>query len=204
MRVTHLDLSAFLSMDTQRDALISTFLERNKKLNLSAIRDKESVYQKHILDSIEVHKKIEFEPGSTIVDIGTWWWFPLLPLAMLNPSCTFLWVDARRKKTHAVQFIADEVGITNVKTLRSRVENMSQRFDYVTARAVWFADKIIPRCAPLVKKGGKLILYKILSSEEEPLLLDLAEWKKLFLEEMHYYKLFDDDIQRVIYIFEKI
>lgn len=88
--------------------------------------------------------------------------------------------------------------------LRSRAEDVKQRYDYVTARAVGFADKIIPRCAPLVKKWGKLILYKLLSSEEEPILLELADGKGLELDTMHYYKLFEDDIQRVIYIFDKM
>jgi 16S rRNA G527 N7-methylase RsmG len=99
--------------------------------------------------------------------------------------------------------MADGLKLENVWMIWSRVEDVKQRFDYVTARAVWYADKIIPRCSPLVKKWGKLILYKILSPEEEAILIDLAEWKKLYLETMHYYKLFPDDIQRVIYIFTK-
>jgi 16S rRNA G527 N7-methylase RsmG len=99
--------------------------------------------------------------------------------------------------------MADELELKNVWVVWSRVEEVKQRFDYVTARAVWYADKIIPRCAPLVKKGWTLILYKVLSPEEEPVLIDLAEGKKLYLETMHYYKLFEEDIQRVIYIFTK-
>lgn len=190
-------------MKQKRKPLIDTFVERNSKLNLSAIRDVDSIYTKHILDSIELNKKITLTPGSTLADVGTGWWFPLLPLAMTNPEVRCTGIDTRKKKTIAVQAMADELELKNVWVVWSRVEEVKQRFDYVTARAVWYADKIIPRCAPLVKKGWTLILYKVLSPEEEPVLIDLAEGKKLYLETMHYYKLFEEDIQRVIYIFTK-
>jgi len=46
-------------MDTipkQRHKLIEVFLERNSKINLSAIRSVEGVYHKHILDALELTK----------------------------------------------------------------------------------------------------------------------------------------------------
>jgi 16S rRNA (guanine527-N7)-methyltransferase len=58
-------------MKQKRKPLIDTFVERNSKLNLSAIRDVDSIYTKHILDSIELNKKITLTPGSTLADVGT-------------------------------------------------------------------------------------------------------------------------------------
>lgn len=40
--------------------LIETFLEYNTRLNLSAIRDVQGVYRKHILDSLEIQNLGKF------------------------------------------------------------------------------------------------------------------------------------------------
>jgi 16S rRNA G527 N7-methylase RsmG len=44
----------------KRQQLIEVFLETNTKINLSAIRTPEGVYQKHILDSLEITKVFDF------------------------------------------------------------------------------------------------------------------------------------------------
>lgn len=51
--------------------LIDIFLEWNKKLNLSAIRDAQGVYVKHILDSIELLKVVDIASGIKVCDVGT-------------------------------------------------------------------------------------------------------------------------------------
>jgi len=55
----------------QRKPLIDTFLERNSRLNLSAIRDAEGVYTKHVLDSIELSTVMSLESRHTLLDVGT-------------------------------------------------------------------------------------------------------------------------------------
>lgn len=51
--------------------LINVFLAKNSELNLSAIRDPEGVYTKHIVDSLEAIKVVDFADGSLVVDVGT-------------------------------------------------------------------------------------------------------------------------------------
>jgi len=48
-------------MDKKREKLIKIFLEKNSQINLSAIRDEEGVYMKHILDAMEMKKVFDFE-----------------------------------------------------------------------------------------------------------------------------------------------
>jgi 16S rRNA G527 N7-methylase RsmG len=45
----------------KRQQLIDVFLETNTKINLSAIRDVEGVFQKHILDSLEIAEMFDFQ-----------------------------------------------------------------------------------------------------------------------------------------------
>jgi 16S rRNA G527 N7-methylase RsmG len=175
---------------------------------LSAIRDADSVLVKHIKDSIELEKILKIKNWKTICDIWTWGWFPLMPLAMINPWSTFVWIDARRKKVDAVNDIIKTVGIKNAQCKRWRIEDFAkdkkiEKFDYITARAVWYTDKIIPRSYDLLKKGWSFIFYKQYDFTEYQSLLNLCKKYKLDIKTQHKYKLFDWDIERVIYIIKR-
>ena len=53
------------------DNLINSFLKLNSQLNLSSIREYDGVYQKHILDSLELEKVLPLAANRTVCDIGT-------------------------------------------------------------------------------------------------------------------------------------
>ena len=187
-----------------RDNLINTFLGKNKQINLSAIRDEDWVMVKHIQDSLELEKIIDRKEWMKIADIGTGGWFPLMPLAISHPECNFVWIDSVRKKTIAVWEILDELWVKNVKMMRTRIEDIkNQTFDLVTARAVAYADKLLNRATPLVKKWGKIAFMKQSNDEEKSIMLSLMKKKNMTLDTEHHYRLFEDDIDRVIYILKK-
>ena len=184
--------------------LIQAFLEKNKQINLSAIRDEDWVMVKHIQDSLELEKIIERKEWMKIADIWTGWGFPLMPLAIYHPECNFVWIDSVRKKTIAVWEIMKELGVKNVEMMRTRIEDIkNQTFDLVTARAVAYADKLLDWATPIVKKWWRIALMKQVNDEEKWVLLSVMKKKKLSLESEHRYKLFDSDINRVIYILKK-
>ena len=186
------------------DNLIHAFLEKNKQINLSAIRDEEWVMVKHIQDSLELEKVIEWKEWMKIADIWTGWGFPLMPLAISHPECNFVWIDSVRKKTIAVWEILDELWVKNVEMMRTRIEDIkNQTFDLVTARAVAYSDKLLNRATPLVKKWWRIALMKQVNDEEKKVLLNTAKKKNLALESEYCYKLFYWDIERVIYILKK-
>ncbi len=51
--------------------LIDVFLAKNAELNLSAIRDADGVFVKHIQDSLELLQIIDFADDALVVDVGT-------------------------------------------------------------------------------------------------------------------------------------
>lgn len=185
------------------EKLINIFLEKNNQLNLSAIRDYDWVFVKHIQDSIELNKFFELEKSKKVCDIGTWWWFPLLPLAITNPENVFIWIDARRKKVDSVNEMINQLWISNAKCIRTRIEDCKEKFDYITARAVWYIDKIIPRSYNLLKKWGYFIFYKQYDEIEYWVMKEICKKYNLEITKSHKYSLFDWDIQRIIYIIEK-
>ena len=120
-------------------------------LNLTNILDADEFYNKQILDSInpylqsELFKK-DVEKTKLIVDVGFGGGFPLLPLAKLLPDVQFVGVESRNKKVEAVHAIAQELGLTNVKVVHSRLEDFY--FDKpatVTFKAVGTVKDFLPK-----------------------------------------------------------
>ncbi len=96
-----------------------------------------------------------------------------------------------------------ELGLTNVKAIRSRIEDHHQTYDIVTARAVAYITELLPRCVPLCRVGGLICLYKQDLAEEYEAMMTLLLKYKLQLHKKHLYHLFDGDVQRVIYVLKR-
>lgn len=103
---------------TDRQPMIGCFLDRNSKINLSAIRDADGIREKHILDSLELTELIDLEAGLHALDLGTGGGFPLLPLATVYPDVQRTGIDARRKKVDVVNSMIASLGLTNARATR--------------------------------------------------------------------------------------
>jgi len=190
------------------DKLIKVFLEKNKQINLSAIRDEQWVQTKHIKDSLAglniIEELIKNKSGLSVVDVGTWGGFPLLPLAIEKPEWNFVWIESVKKKVVAVNDIISELWLENVEVIWTRAEEYKEnQFDILTARAVAYIDKLLKFTKYLVKKWWYFVLYKLDSPEEYQDILKNCKKYNLKLIKKHPYTLFDDDIQRMIYVLQK-
>ena len=191
-------------MESQRKPLIDQFIAINSHTNLSAIRDPEGIWIKHVQDSLEINKVLLLKPGLTLCDVGTGGWFPLLPIAISNPEVQCTGIDSTRKKVDAVNEMITNLKIANAKAVRTRAEEHKEQYDYATVRAVSYIDKLLPQIHHLVKKWGRLILYKQYSPEESQDIVHFGKKYRLVVQKKHTYKLFEEDIQRIIYILKKI
>lgn len=191
-------------MENKWKNLIDEFIAINSHTNLSAIRDPEGIQTKHIQDALEINKVLILKPGLSLCDVGTGGWFPLLPIAISNPELQCTGIDSTRKKIDAINEMIAKLKILNAKAIWGRAEEHKEQYDYVTARAVGYIDKLLPQVHHLVKKGGRLILYKQYTPEEAE---DISHfWKRyrFVIQKKHKYQLFDWDIQRIIYVLKKI
>lgn len=191
-------------METRRKNLIDEFIAINSHTNLSAIRDPEGIWVKHIQDSLELNKVLTLKPWLMLCDVGTGGWFPLLPIAISNPEIQCTGIDSTKKKLTAINEMISKLNIVNAKTLRTRAEDHKEQYDYVTARAVGYIDKLLPRVHHLVKKGGRLILYKQYTAEEGQDIIHFGKKYRFVVQKKHKYQLFEGDIQRIIYVLKKI
>jgi len=188
--------------------LIDIFIEKNKQINLSAIRDAQWVDIKHIKDSLVwlkiIKKNIWKTKNLSIVDVWTWSWFPILPLAIEEKSWKFTGIESVKKKVNAINEIIDQLWLNNIEIIWTRAEDYNKKkFDILIARAVAYIDKLLKFTYHLIKKWGYFVLYKLDSLEEYEDMMKYCKKYNLELIEKHYYKLFDDDIQRVIYVLKR-
>jgi len=120
----------------QIDQLFSLYEEWNQKINVISRKDLDQLYERHVLHSLAIAKFITFQPGSSILDVGTGGGFPGIPLAILFPEVKFHLADSIRKKITVVKEVAKALRLTNLTADHVRMEQVNGKYDYVISRAV--------------------------------------------------------------------
>ena len=146
------------------EQLESLYKDWNLKINVVSRKDIDELYVRHVLHSLGIAKVINFKDGSKLLDVGTGGGFPGIPLAILFPECSFHLVDSIAKKLKVVEEVVAGLGLTNVKTTHSRVEDIDGNYDFIVSRAVaamptfvhWVKGKIAKQQNHDLKNG---ILY---------------------------------------------
>ena len=141
------------------DTLLDELERWNKKVNLTAIRDRDEMVVAHIEDSLAAGPLLH---GQKILDVGTGAGFPGLPLAIAEPECEFTLLDSNNKKIMFVQHVAGLLGLDNVTAIKSRAEDYAPgyRFDTVIARAVAAVPQLLEIAGRHVGEEGVFIALK--------------------------------------------
>lgn len=86
-------------MNDKLEKYLQMLMEKNKVMNLTAIRQEEDILEKHFEDSLLLTPFLN-DNDKYILDIGTGAGFPGLVLAITNPDKNFLLVDSVKRKYH--------------------------------------------------------------------------------------------------------
>lgn len=102
-------------------------------------------------------------------DIGSGAGLPGIVLAIARPDVTWTLVEPMERRVAWLTEQADALGLGNVTVVRARAEEWAPEasVDVVTARAVSALRTLIPMTAPLVRPGGRLMLFKGRGAEAE-------------------------------------
>lgn len=117
------------------------------------------LWSRHILNCAVIAPLLK--PG-TVGDVGSGAGLPGLVLAIARPDVSFVLIEPMERRVTWLNEQIGELGLSNVSVLRARGEDalLTEPLDQVTARAVSAFRKLIPLTAPLLRRGGELVLMK--------------------------------------------
>ena len=136
-------------------------LERwNAAYNLTAVRDPGEMVTRHLLDSLAI---LPYVQGASLADLGTGPGLPGIVLAIAAPGREILLVDSNGKKVRFLREAIRALKLEGVRAEQSRVEDITGRFDCVTARAfasladmlAWGGHLLAPEGIWLAMKGKR-------------------------------------------------
>ena len=133
----------------QFKALYELYVDWNSKINVISRKDIENLYEHHVLHSLAIAEIIHFQPGTTVLDVGTGGGFPGIPLAILFPETKFVLIDSIGKKIKVGTEVSLAIGLKNITLKHLRIQDEKGKFDFVVSRAVMPLDDLVK----LVKKN---------------------------------------------------
>lgn len=140
---------------SEKFAAYLTLLQKwNARTNLTAIRDEEGILSRHFLESILCARALPVGIA-TLLDFGSGAGFPGLPIALLRPEIAVTLAESQNKKA---AFLREAIRILNLTTKvhAARAEELKEKFDCVTLRAVDNMAAAIPAAIALLNSTGRL------------------------------------------------
>lgn len=136
--------------------------------NLTAIRDVESILERHVLDALTLLPALDVEGARAVIDVGAGAGFPGLVLAVARPALQVVLLEATRKKSAFSQDAIDQLHLKNVAALCARAESAAHdaahrgRYCAAVARSVARMPVLAELALPFVRGGGTLLAQKSL------------------------------------------
>ena len=159
---------------------VEELLKANKKHNFISKSTENNIWERHILDSAQLVKFIDFSKGS-LSDLGSGAGFPGLILALFNTNKDFH-VKLYEKSPVKRAFLEDVCNKLSIKVqIRGNIYEDIIDSDYIVTRAFKKLEAIIQVSREIAKKSHKLIVLKGRNAQED--------LKKAFNKEKYDYKL---------------
>lgn len=136
--------------------------EWNEKMNLTAIKEKEEIIEKHFHDSLLPLYKRELK--GIAADVGTGAGFPGIVWKIVCPDLKVVLIEPTGKRCTFLKEVISQLHLQNITVYNERAEEHAakhrEEYDTVTARAVANLSILSELCIPLVKKDGLFIAMK--------------------------------------------
>ena len=142
-------------------------LKFNKKYNLISKSTEGHIWDRHILDSAQIVKYIEFQDNLSLSDLGSGAGFPGIVLAIFNKNAKF----------HVKLYEKSNIKADFLETLKNKLDLNCDIFgryqdseiasEYVVSRAFKKLDEILRISREIIRVNHKLIILKGKSAENE-------------------------------------
>ena len=190
---------------------VDALLDENRKLNLTAARDADTLWRAHVCDSLAATPLVCATKPGRLLDLGSGGGLPGIPIACACAEVQVTLLDSTQKKIAALGRIVAQVGLTNVDVVCGRAEELAhmpayrERFDLVTARAVAELAVLVEYATGFVRSGGAAWFFKSAAGarSEQVAAESAAQRCGLRVEDGPTYRLPGDSDDRVVVIYRK-
>jgi 16S rRNA (guanine527-N7)-methyltransferase len=138
----------------------------NRRINLTGTRDPHEVVVRHLLDSLAGERVLRDLVGDAeVADLGSGAGFPGLPLKIARPAVRLTLIEPRQKRAAFLLHICGVLGLPNIQVVEATImadrppPEYTGRFDRIMMRAVADPIEAVRLASPLLRKGGKVIVW---------------------------------------------
>ncbi|MGH9587728.1 MAG: 16S rRNA (guanine(527)-N(7))-methyltransferase RsmG [Acidobacteriaceae bacterium] len=143
------------------DLYLDLLLKWNSRLNLTAIRDPETILRRHFVECIQCAQALPALKGSTLLDFGSGAGLPGIPIAICRPDIHVTLAESQQKKSAFLREAVRTLRLPATEVFAGRVENMPQalQFDIVALRAVDRMREACKAAFPRVRMNGRIVVF---------------------------------------------
>ncbi len=153
---------------------LAMLLEANKQFNLTAIREPEVAWRRHIIDSLTALPGLDhLSAGDSVIDVGSGGGLPGIPISIARSDLQITLLESTGKKAAFLKKCKEKIPLPKVTVIQERAEilgqdrNHRQQYNVAVCRAIGPLREILEYTLPLVKVGGAVLAMKGPKAEQE-------------------------------------
>ena len=145
----------------------------NASLQMTSIREPRQMVVKHLLDSLSILPRLDREPISRVLDVGSGGGLPGVVLAMVRPDWQVTVNDIVQKKAAFLTQARATFKLTNLTVVTGRVESLvvgkevPAPFDAIVSRAFAELTDFVTLARNLLAPNGSFWAMKGVAAEHE-------------------------------------
>jgi 16S rRNA (guanine527-N7)-methyltransferase len=139
------------------------FVRWNARMNLSAVRDRESIVTRHFGESLFAARHLfpssqdRLSP-SRVIDVGSGAGFPGLPMKIWSRDVQLTLIESNQKKATFLREVIRRLELKDTTVFSGRAENFPGQADVVTLRAVERFETALGVATRLIVPAGRIAL----------------------------------------------
>jgi 16S rRNA (guanine527-N7)-methyltransferase len=128
----------------------------NERINLTGARSLETLLSEHLPDSLALAELVP--AGQTLLEVGAGGGLPGIPFALLRPDVQVTLLEPRSRRVAFLRTAVRDLGVPATVDPR-RLEQVTGRYDVLSARAVLPPDAWLAAAPPHLAPQGRVVVY---------------------------------------------